>query len=205
MINFELAFPQGANKPDAFTWRRNFLDGYQIKGLLKEIEKLEYAEKAQTLENKNGVVAKQFDPSIRSSKVKWLEKLPQFKLLYERIAEQTMIANNENWNFDLHSIVENIQYTEYHAKDKGHYDWHADLGPGFASLRKISITINLSDPKDYEGGTLEFNLGGKTKTFGPKEKGAIVLFPSYMLHRVQPVTKGVRKSLVLWIGGKPFR
>ena len=204
-VDYQLSFPQGFNRPDMYTWKRDFLDKYQIKGLLKEIEKVELAEKSGTIEQEEGRLVKKFDPTIRSSRVKWLEKLPQFKLLYERIAEQVLIANQENWHFDLHSIVENIQYTEYHAKDKGHYNWHVDLGPGFASLRKISVTINLSDPKDYEGGSVEFDVGGKTKGFGIKEQGAIILFPSYMLHRVKPVTKGVRKSLVLWVGGKPFR
>ena len=205
MVNFELSFPQGTNRPDAFTWYNSFLDGYQIKGYEKLIEKEEYAEKASTLEDKDGLLVRKFDPSIRSSNVKWLIKKPEFKPLFETIAERVLQANNEFWKFDLHSMHEDIQYTEYHAKDKGHYDWHMDLGPGHACYRKLSITINLSDPNDYEGGTLEFNVGNKTKTYAPKTKGAIIIFPSFLLHKVNPVTKGVRKSLVTWVGGKPFK
>ena len=106
-VDYQLSFPQGFNRPDMYTWKRDFLDKYQIKGLLKEIEKVELAEKSGTIEQEEGRLVKKFDPTIRSSRVKWLEKLPQFKLLYERIAEQVLIANQENWHFDLHSIVEN--------------------------------------------------------------------------------------------------
>tara|TARA_Y100000592_G_scaffold100993_1_gene184367 strand:- start:2493 stop:3113 length:621 start_codon:yes stop_codon:yes gene_type:complete len=204
-IDYTLSFPQMGNHADRIVWKRNFLDIYQIKGLEKEIKKLDYAEKAATIEASNEEVLKTYDPSIRSSKVKWLPKSAAFKVLYENIAERVLASNNENWFFDLHSMHEDIQYTEYHATEKGHYNWHIDLGPGFASLRKISLTINLSDPNEYEGGVLEFDIGGKVKTYGPREQGAICLFPSYLPHRVTPVTKGIRKSLVLWVGGKPFR
>jgi PKHD-type hydroxylase len=72
------------------------------------------------------------------------------------------------------------------------------------NTRKISITVQLSDPNDYEGGVLELNVGN-TIVQMPKEKGCAVLFPSYILHRVTPVTKGIRKSLVLWVGGTTFK
>ena len=204
-VDYQLSFRPRANEADIFAWRPDFLDSHQIKGYKKEIKKVPFAEKARILGKTEIGIEGTYDPTIRSSKVKWLPKSEEFRGLYERIAQEIMIHNNQHFKFDLDCIREQIQYTEYHAKDKGQYDWHMDLGSGWASLRKLSVTINLSDPKDYDGGVLEFNLGGKTITQGSKAKGAITVFPSYLLHRVSPVTRGTRKTLVLWVGGNQFR
>ena len=204
-VDYQLSFRPRANEADIFAWRPDFLDSHQIKGYKKEIKKVPFAEKARILGKTETGIEGTYDPTIRSSKVKWLPKSEEFRGLYERIAQEIMIHNNQHFKFDLDCIREQIQYTEYHAKDQGQYDWHMDLGAGWASLRKLSVTINLSDPKDYDGGVLEFNLGGKTITQGSKAKGAITVFPSYLLHRVSPVTRGTRKSLVLWVGGNAFR
>ena len=204
-VDYQLSFRPRANEADIFAWRPDFLDSHQIKGYKKEIKKVPFAEKARILGKTETGIEGTYDPTIRSSKVKWLPKSAEFQGLYERIAQEIMIHNNQHFKFDLDCIREQIQYTEYHAEDKGQYDWHMDLGSGWASLRKLSVTINLSDPKDYDGGVLEFNLGGKTITQGSKAKGAITVFPSYLLHRVSPVTRGTRKSLVLWVGGNQFR
>lgn len=204
-VDYQLTFRPRGNTADIFAWRPDFLDSHQIKGYKKEIKKLPFAEKARVLGQTDNGVEGTYDPTVRSSKVKWLPKSLEFQGLYERIAQEIMIHNDQHFKFDLDCIREQIQYTEYHGKDNGQYTWHMDLGPGWASLRKLSVTINLSDPKDYDGGVLEFNLGGKTITQGSKAKGAITVFPSYLLHRVSPVTRGVRKSLVLWVGGNHFR
>ena len=143
------------------------------------------------------------EDSIRKSDVKWLHHDDKTYWLYNRLANVAMIANKETWQFDIPSILDSIQYTQYYD-DGGHYDWHMDNGPYPMNTRKISITVQLSDPNDYEGGVLELNVGN-TIVQMPKEKGCAVLFPSYMLHRVTPVTKGIRKSLVLWVGGTTFR
>ena len=72
------------------------------------------------------------------------------------------------------------------------------------SRRKISITVQLSDPSEYEGGDLQIKINaGQSDT--PKGLGNVVIFPSYLLHRVTPVTKGLRRSLVLWITGPAFK
>jgi PKHD-type hydroxylase len=110
---------------------------------------------------------------------------------------------NQLWGFDLHSIIDDIQFTEYEAGG-GHYDWHIDIGPKTISHRKISIVIQLSDPEDYEGGDLEL-MPGNYSFAVPKKKGAVVLFPSFILHRVTPVTSGLRRSAVLWVGGSHYK
>jgi PKHD-type hydroxylase len=80
-----------------------------------------------------------------------------------------------------------------------------DMGGGNSITRKISIVVQLSDPDEYEGGELQIQTGSESYISILKKKGAVTLFPSYMRHRVTPVTKGVRKSLVLWVGGSTFR
>jgi PKHD-type hydroxylase len=114
-------------------------------------------------------------------------------------------ANDELWKFDIHDVLENIQYTEYHATDDGHYDWHQDIGPGNASLRKISLTVQLTEDSAYEGGDLEIWNGGSNSDKTPRGSGVVIIFPSYMMHRVTPVTSGIRRSLVLWVGGQHFK
>lgn len=95
-----------------------------------------------------------------------------------------------------------IQYTEYHATNRGKYDWHHDIDWNGSSEydRKISVTVQLSDPSEYEGGKFEFLETGQPKEEA-RMKGTVLMFPSYLQHRVTPVTEGVRKSLVAWFSG----
>ena len=142
------------------------------------------------------------EESIRKSKIKWLPNNHECGWLYDKIANMAVEANGL-WGFDLHSIVDDIQFTEYEAGG-GHYDWHVDIGPRTISHRKISVTIQLSDPSEYEGGDLELMPGNRGFAV-PKRKGAVILFPSFMLHRVTPVTSGLRRSAVLWVGGGHYK
>ena len=149
---------------------------------------------------------------IRTSIVKWIPETEKSNWIYQKIIDLGIEANNVEWQFDLVASLELIQYTEYHASEKGHYDWHLDLGVGDQQCkRKVSITIQLSDSNDYEGGDLLICKGGRgtgnldNYDMCPRDQGLGVVFPSYLLHRVTPVTKGIRKSLVLWIGGSKFR
>ena len=114
-------------------------------------------------------------------------------------------ANRELWDFDLISAIELIQYTEYYASEGGHYDWHQDIGPGIPSQRKVSITVQLSEDNEYEGGDLEIWQGGKVVQSCQRGAGVVVVFPSYMMHRVTKVTKGTRRSFVLWLGGGHYK
>ena len=141
---------------------------------------------------------------VRSSKIKWIPQDHNWKWLYEKLGGMVNIANNELWQFNITTMGELIQYTEYHASDSGHYDWHQDIGPGEGSRRKISITVQLSEADEYEGGDLEMWSGGKSVTTAHRGAGSVFIFPSYMMHRVTPITKGIRKSFVLWVGGSPY-
>lgn len=139
---------------------------------------------------------------VRKSKIKWITYDENSDWLYERIKNMVIEANGI-WEFDIHSIIDNIQYTEYYGGG-GHYGWHMDIGPAPINHRKISITIQLSNPDEYVGGDLEL-WTGVGQLSAPRSQGCAVLFPSYMLHRVTPVESGVRKSLVLWVGGGTYR
>lgn len=139
----------------------------------------------------------------RKSRIKWCPQNEEWSWVYEKLHDMILEANDEMWKFDLQSMREQIQYTEYYGGG-GQYDWHMDCGLGIQNQRKISVTVQLSDPSEYEGGDLQFNIGGSIIT-APRIQGAAVIFPSFFLHRVTPVTKGTRKSFVLWVGGEPFK
>jgi PKHD-type hydroxylase len=140
---------------------------------------------------------------IRQSKIRWIPIDDKSAWVYEKLKSFAIEANSTIWDFDLRSIIDSIQYTEY-TEGGDHYDWHVDIGPGSINHRKISIVVQLSDPDDYEGGDFELYTGGSFKSL-PKMKGCCVLFPSFLLHRITPVTKGIRKTLVLWIGGGNYK
>ena len=107
-------------------------------------------------------------------------------------------------NLDLVGFAEPVQYTVYEAPSVG-YEWHVDMVDAPSEVqRKLSLTLQLSDPADYEGGALEFR-DGCSVVAAPRERGAVVAFPSWAHHRVTPVTRGVRRSLVAWVGGPCFR
>lgn len=152
----------------------------------------------------DGNISGEIDKSYRSSRIYWIPKNTDTLWLYEKILEFVKNANDKMWNFDLTNLNDDIQYTEYDASYEGHYDWHLDVGGTRSSTRKISVTVQLSDPDDYEGGEFQF-LINRTISEPGKQQGTVVLFPSFLLHRVKQVTKGIRRSLVLWIHGPPFR
>jgi PKHD-type hydroxylase len=142
---------------------------------------------------------------IRSSSVKWIPKNEEWMWLYEKLMGYASTANNEVWKFNLISAQELIQYTEYYDTAEGHYDWHQDIGPGIGSQRKVSITVQLSEADEYEGGDLEMWSGGNHVAVAERGAGVVFIFPSYMMHRVTKVTKGTRRSFVLWVGGDHYR
>tara|TARA_R100000951_G_scaffold115978_2_gene125980 strand:- start:4403 stop:4996 length:594 start_codon:yes stop_codon:yes gene_type:complete len=178
----------------------SFEDGFsaeELKVIEEGIENISL-EKATTLGTQSD--------SIRISRVRWLDQNQEWEWLYSKLADMIIEANEALWNFNLVTIPEKIQFTEYHANEKGHYNWHQDVGTGISSCRKVSVTVQLSSPDQYEGGELQITQGGPHELAytAPKKAGSVTIFPSYMMHRVTPVTKGIRKSFVLWVGGTPY-
>lgn len=121
---------------------------------------------------------------------------------------------NELWQFDLSGGLGTLSYIRY--QEGGHFTWHVDAltyeTPGVSTAehpveRKLSVTVNLSDPDDYDGGELEFMdaLGRQIKVPEARERGSVVVFPSTVGHRVTPVTRGERHVLVAWMFGHRLR
>ena len=154
----------------------------------------------------------------RNSDIVWMSD----KWIYNEIHPFVRSANVQaGWNFEW-DFSESCQFTKY---TKGQfYDWHCDSwnkpyirensnAPDHGKIRKLSVTVTLSDPKDYKGGELEFDFrqndpdkpNKKIKCKEILPKGSLVVFPSFVWHRVCPVTKGERNSLVIWNLGYPFR
>ena len=182
---------------NSYYWQTGF-NSNELKTIDEGIKKLKL-QKAETAGNGKD--------DIRSSQIRWIPQNEEWWWLYNKLSDMIVTANNALWRFDLHSMPEQIQFTEYYATEKGHYTWHQDIGPGILSKRKISITVQLSDPSEYDGGVLEMWQGGSQDSAVKAYKGAgsVFIFPSYMMHRVTPVTRGVRKSFVLWVGGSHYR
>ena len=138
----------------------------------------------------------------RTTTISWIpfKEMPE---MYSQI-EATMQATNLNhFGFENMKITEPAQFTEY--PKGGFYDWHMDLdvnGTHEPPIRKISMTILLSDPSTFKGGNLEFMEKNKIPEL---KQGQAIFFASFIRHRVAPVTKGIRRSLVMWFGGTPFK
>jgi PKHD-type hydroxylase len=112
--------------------------------------------------------------------------------------------NNEKFKFNLYNRFQNIQFTKY--EDGDYYKWHVDVGPSSDTcIRKISMTIQLSDDTSYSGGDLQFGHSDEETFTVSREKGSVTLFPSIVRHQVTPVTNGTRYSLVVWATGAPFQ
>jgi PKHD-type hydroxylase len=139
---------------------------------------------------------------IRDSKISWLYPSDDLEWAYRRMTDIILDLNNRFFKFDLYGFIEGFQFTHY-QEPGGKYKKHIDKAL-YNHTRKLSLSIQLSDPKAYQGGDLVL-YNGEDPTFIPKEQGKLILFPSYTLHEVKPVTKGERYSLVAWITGPQFK
>ena len=140
------------------------------------------------------------NPAIRKSKVSFL----CWDHWIAGILHNLFIsANNDYFHYDLDHFDTGIQ-TTYYTKDD-HYDWHSDASSGATPIgyeRKLSMSFLLTD--DYKGGELELELKPNKSSYKPKA-GEVVIFPSWVPHRVKPVKSGDRISLVAWMNGPKFK
>ena len=141
-----------------------------------------------------------FDPKIRAVDTYNIELTTETQWIFDKIAAAVGTANAEYYKFDLLGITHSLQLLHYKASENGHYDWHIDCGEGSAATRKISLSIPLTERNVYEGGNLEINNNGNDMK-AIDEQGSITFFPSYLLHRVSPVTSGERWVIVVWVHG----
>ena len=139
----------------------------------------------------------------RRSKTSWIHLNSETEWIFSRLGHVVSCLNGKFYGFDIHGFAEGIQYTVYSEDEQGCYDWHLDWGSN-TSQRKLSIVVQLTDPEEYEGGDLQI-MSRREPDVVDKCAGRGVVFPSFTLHRVTPVTKGVRRTLVAWICGNQFK
>lgn len=189
----------------------HFNEGLVKDELINEIIRIGEAQPQS--DEKIGVEGK-LVPTKRISEIHWIERKREAAPMIDFFDYMLQQINRHFYGFDCNFIPE-YQYTKYRAGthgDDGHYGWHIDSfgrNPQKVFDRKISFVLQLSDPSEYEGGELEIHEGfgqpPKLEQERMKTKGTLIAFPSYYLHRVTPVTKGERKSLVCWAEGPQFR
>jgi PKHD-type hydroxylase len=142
------------------------------------------------------------DTKKRTTTISWLP-FDEMRPMYEDLNNFIQKANRNHFGFEDVEITEQAQFTEY--PEGGFYDWHMDTDVNMKHeppVRKISMTLLLSPENQFEGGDLELMAPGKKANL---TQGNAIIFASFLNHRVAPVTRGVRQSLVMWFGGKPFR
>jgi len=113
-------------------------------------------------------------------------------------------ANNKHFQFDLDKI-DGPYYVEYPQDGRTKLDWHLDIGEYPYNQRKLSFSLLVSDPSEYEGGNLEIWRNNNDYINLPKTPGSITFFPSFLPHRVTPITKGVRRNFIGFVMGRPYR
>ena len=142
------------------------------------------------------------DKNVRKSLISWISPHPNTNWIYIKLQKIVEHINDEFFKFHITGINEGLQFTKYESPG-GHYHTHFDkMFEGV--VRKLSLTVQLTDPSKYEGGNLEIYQSNEPLVM-EKEQGMAVLFPSYVLHRVTPITKGERCSLVGWFTGDNFK
>lgn len=167
-----------------------------------EIQKIKQI--ASNLEVSSPAVGKRGeDKSVRRCQIKWFRPEKDTVWVYQRLVDVIQRVNSQYFNFNLYGI-QTLQYTVYDSKDKEFYGPHKDsfIEPADNLARKLTFSIQLSDPSEYEGGDLVIDIFDNPQN-GSKVFGDTVFFLSDSVHEAKPVTKGVRHVLVGWVVGPP--
>lgn len=194
--------PRNIPGKDRLAYWENFLTLDEINTILAQPE---------WLSMQNGCIGgaggtMNVDFNIRASQVTWLGSKPELQSIWIKLADIVAEVNSRFFHFDLTGFHEPMQLGLYTEEQQGHYSWHTDAGPDDNKVpRKLSVAMLLSDPSEFEGGEFQVKTYSDEVQTLECKKGRAWFFPSYTLHRVAPVTKGIRRSLVLWVGGPAFR
>ena len=206
------------NKLTNFALSRNFLihNSIKVESAFSEEEvdlvvaSLQSGEKEQgqvgTIEAEAETLLK-----FRSSKISFINYSKEYSWLFDKFNKIIQNVNEEYYNFDLNGY-DYVQYSEYLANENGHYDYHIDLMIDMIPqkeydflYRKLSFSLCLNQQgNDYSGGDFKIKTGAEEDSV-KLNKGDMIVFPSFILHKVEPVTEGVRKSLVGWVTGPKFK
>lgn len=180
--------------------------------LFDEEEVAKIVEYGNSLEFQDGLTGnnEDVDESYRRSKISWIDRNDDTQWIFNKLECAVFRLNSAYHGLDIDRI-HTLQFTKY-DEESPFYDWHWDMSeddPDMSNLhvieqRKLSAVVQLSDPEDYEGGELEMSICGRIFSV-EKRKGTLNLFPSFVLHRVTPVTKGERYTLVAWYTGPDWK
>lgn len=127
---------------------------------------------------------------------------------WNKFSDGIEYLNNKYYNYNVWGF-DNIQYTEYNKQNRGNYPWHTDMCFGKhtekqMSLRKLSAVLLLND--DFKGGNFQINDGSFDAEINvPLKAGTLIVFPPFVIHRVTPITEGIRKTLITWCIGPKFK
>ena len=138
--------------------------------------------------------------NLRVSDIAWITRTEASEWLYARLWSACEAANQRFFGYDI-QFIEPLQYSVYRAESQGFYTSHYDWSASEVGIRKLSFSVQLSDPMEYSGGDLVLYTGEGAPVTAPKTQGSITVFPSWMLHEITPVTQGVRRALVGWFQG----
>ena len=141
---------------------------------------------------------------IRRSYVSWMNCNQETEWVFRKLAHVISSLNSQFYRFNIIGFGEALQLTNYDQSENGMYGWHQDYGGKRGVSRKLSAVLQLTDPAQYEGGNLQIMTDGNPINIR-KQRGLVVVFPSYTLHQVTPVTQGSRQTLVAWLSGPAFR
>jgi len=177
----------------------------------EELESIKYYCNSLNLTKGTTGNSEETNTKIRNSNIQFFKKNSENNWIFERLNRTIESLNDQFYNFNLNGY-DSIQYTVYNSYEKQHYDFHMDTfmtydrSQTFSSgFRKLSLILCLSHPDEYEGGEFQI-IGGDPNDPHVLEQqyGRIIIFPSFMIHRVTPITSGIRKSLVIWVTGPKF-
>jgi PKHD-type hydroxylase len=182
-----------ANPQEEWAWMQDIFTPLEIKAIiaLGESNQLD-----------PGWAGGKHSPEMRDSFVQFLFPNGTTEWIFQKLSGAINEINEMYFRFDLSGFEQGLQFTRYEAPGQ-HYDWHCDSGMK-TGRRKLSLTVQLSDPDDYEGGDLELSWGPEPLK-AKRDLSMMTVFPSWTLHRVTPVTKGTRYSLVAWVAGPSFK
>ena len=185
-----------SDKMHQYAFWDNFLSKEECKKIIKQGKKLRL-KKSVTINSPK-------KKGVRKSDISWIYPDKDTLWLFRSSTDVILDLNNQFFNFDISGLNEGFQFTNYKYPD-GHYGKHIDRAFDI-EIRKLSISIQLTDPKDYKGGDLKlYHSSDDEGEIMKKEQGTLIMFPSFTMHEVLPVTKGERNSLVAWVTGKPFK
>jgi PKHD-type hydroxylase len=179
-----------------YVWYKNLFNEVEVKNILS-LWDTKLVKEAEVNADNTRITR----DDLRKSEVMFIAPSGN-EWVYDKLSAACIQANSNRYKFEITGFQTELQLASYGPQQ--FFEWHMDFGTGNVSNRKLSISVQLSEPDEYEGGELQFMINQNIFT-ATKEKGTAIIFPSFGLHRVTPVTKGVRKSIVGWISGPPYR